>query len=251
MKNTLLSLFFILISLALVSAQEASLLPIEAGDTLTLSFDSQPIWLVYESEGDEYISIISQNETENETAVDTVLTLIDPDQNQIYYRDDLPLPEGDILREARIDLIYLAQKGPYQIRLDSFNGVGEGQIQLSLTVGDPFQIEKVTNGIRFYLPERHAFELNLELDQPVEIIARDLNDENTLNLDPFIRVEDAGGQVLSLNDDHGSERLDLNQLDALVFLDPAGQSRPIKIYVGDVLGRSGYILLEIQAPANP
>ncbi|MGJ3238108.1 MAG: hypothetical protein ACFE0Q_05325 [Anaerolineae bacterium] len=133
------------------------------------------------------------------------------------------------------------EAGTYTVIVDSFNGVNEGEVTVTLSRTNPFDEMVSTDDNRIIisvnLPEntRYRYMLPVEADVTYTFTLRDRG--NTL--DPYLRLLDAENNKLASNDDHGTVDTRLNTLDARIPDWQASTEGMITLEVRDFLGRSG------------
>lgn len=222
---------------SLATAQDTAEIVIEADETITVSVSADaPAQVIYQPETvPQYIMITAESANE---AFDPVVWVIDAEDRLRAYNNNV---EGT---QAQINNLLLSEDG-YTIYVDSFNGVSTADVELTITVVDPFEEtiteENLTTEISFTLLEDtiYAYTFQATTEQTITITAQDVSGL----LDPFLQITDASGEVITHNDDHASADLTLDTLDARIsdWRVPAGGLYTIEII--DFLGRSGEILL--------
>lgn len=183
---------------------------------------------------------------------DTILEVLTEDYVRVAYADD-QIGET-VITDAHIPRLTLAEAGTYRVRVDTFNGVTDGQAEVLLEVIDRFDMavtdEDAITRIKVTLPPLTPFvyPITLSADQIVTITARDVS----RGLDPYLRLVSAGGDVLSENDDHDSDDLSLDRLDARIVVDVA-DDRDALIELREFIGRGGEfeILIAVEPATNP
>lgn len=244
--------FVLVLSLGVwTSAQEMPMLQPGTPITLTLTADA-PALLQFEGQAGAVVSLSAAAVEGDEAALDTTLAVIAPDGAQIAYDDDThrisDTGETLIERDAQLPALRLPLDGVYTVRVDSFNGVSEGAVRVSLrVVADPFaqQIETTgdTTRIALTLPAQAVYQrrLSLEAGAQVTITARD----TAGTLDPLLRLRDAQGDIVAQNDDHATGDPSLNVLDAQItaWTVPAGGDYTLEVL--DFVGAAGTLHLTI------
>ena len=185
-----------------------------------------------------YVSIQAQSETE---AFDPVVWIVDSSKRLIAYNDN-GAEEGNAL----IDNLYLLS-GSYIVYVDSFNGVSEGEVTLSLNIVDPFDtaIEMTDNlvTINATLPEDSIFEYDFSASAGdiITLITRDISG----TLDTYLAIYDESGNLIGSNDDHQSTDLSLNLFDSKIseWIAPADGVYTVRVH--DFAGDSGHFELII------
>ena len=100
--------------------------------TVAITAD-EPALLQFDGTTDQWISLIAEpSAIDSDNTIDTTLALIAPDDTQLAYNDDTHLTNSEtgeitIQRAAQILNFRLPMDGTYTIRVDSFNGVSDGE----------------------------------------------------------------------------------------------------------------------------
>jgi hypothetical protein len=149
---------------------------------------------------------------------------------------------------AEIANVVLPTTGLYSIYVDSFNGVQAGAVEVTIRESDRFNMVVETGDagevISFTLPEDTVFTypFTVEGGDNYTITAYD----GTGQLDPYLRIVDSRGNVITTNDDHNSPDLTLNIFDARITAWQVPSDDTYTLEVMDFLGQSGQMTLEIR-----
>ncbi len=224
-------------------AQEIAL---EADTVMTVEVGESPVWLTYAGTAGEQIHITTMTAI-TDTAPDTIIEILYPNGQRLDYADDPLLPDGSFEQNASFDSLELPVDGVYTIRIDSFNGVSTGLVDVLLTsINDNLDVLATQDLtiIRGDIPAfgQLTYDLELSAGQTVSITARDVS--NTL--DPLLYISNEDGTFLAFNDDHQSPNLTLNALDAHIAELIIDDDMTVRLNVQDYLGRSGTIELMIR-----
>lgn len=249
-------------ALVFVSATASAQTVLVANDptTVTITADA-PAILQFEAQAGDVVSLNTQalpDATDDENTLDTTIALIAPDDTQLAYNDDTHLADATgtmaIERNAQLQAVVLPQDGQYRVRVDSFNGVSEGDVDVTLTFDDPFaaQIIEETDDtviITLMLPASaiYSYPIALEAQTRMTITARDTSG----TLDPIIQVRDSAGNIVVQNDDHTTPLVSLNVLDAQVTNWPVPEADEYIIEVVDFAGQAGTLQLTIEMTDMP
>lgn len=240
-KLTILLCFFLLIPV--VVAQDDGL-SIDLDVPVGVDLSADQVRLVYEGEAGETISITTEVESDDGLLQDTTLTVLDPLGRVLAFNDDRPNGE----RAAQIRDLTLPATGAYTLRIDSFSGVAEGEVIVEVVRSDPFAAEVERGEVVIRIDKRlpagaiYTYELDVQAGDALTITARDLAG----GIDPLIYLLDAAGEVLALNDDHGSGTTDLDVLDARIANWVSDDAQMLQVQVLDFLGRGGTVKIEIK-----
>lgn len=241
-------LLFLLWLTLTVSAQSPVLLP-DQPQTVTLDA-AQPLALAFSAEPDQlWISVQVRSLQPDEPLLDPVVWITDADNRLLAYDNNGALddPVG-----AYISALLLPAAGSYRVFVDTFSGVGAGDVEVLLRLIDPFEVETLEDGWwRASLPAGEVFRMQLPVaaGETLRITARDLSG----TLDPVLRVLAPDGTLLAQNDDHASFDPTINLLDARIVGWQVSTQQIVTVEVLDFLARSGQFELRIQreATTNP
>lgn len=242
----------LMIPAALAHAQPAAIAPDE---TLRVSVTADaPVELQY-NHADSTVAVRITAlgiPGDDDTVPDTIIEVLSEDFERIAYADDRVLPDGEIDTDAQLAALMLPAAGRYIIRVDTFNGVTGGEVDVMLTTVDPFDIQQEETDtaqiIKGTLPELMPFRyvLNVAAGERWQITARDTSH----NLDPMLFVYDAAGGKVAFNDDHDTFDLTLNRLDARLT-NTAENDATWTLELRDFIGQSGTFELHLTRVENP
>jgi hypothetical protein len=167
--------------------------------------------------------------------IDPVVEILELDgAHRLAYNDDLS-PET---MHAGLIALPLSEAGEYTIRINSFNGATEGNVEVTLTVideeesGELIEAELFPNStVRYTLPRGETYTVTAFDPQGV--------------LDAVLTVRNANGIVIATNDDHLSSDLTLNVFDARLSV-TVPDDETYTVEVRDFLGRAGTITVQIE-----
>lgn len=229
----------------IISAQDA--IEIAPGEPVTVQVNAEaPALLTFVGAANERFTLTT--EALGDEPIDTVLEVLTPQMQQLAYSDDRLLADGQIDRNAHLTDLFLPEVGLYTIRVDSFNGVSEGEVVISLEAlpRSEAEIEDLDSATRIQTKLRQgevfSYSITLEAEAQLTITARDLSG----TLDPIIHLRDEAGAILASNDDHTSDDLTLNLFDAQIVDFGIGDSSIVQLEVLDFLGRAGDIEIRIE-----
>ena len=233
---------------------QGALLPDEA--RIVRITPEEPALLTYEGRAGEFIdltarSLPAEDAAEDAPPFDSVISVLGPNLRKIAYNDDSHILEADgsisIQRDAQIRQLRLPRDGSYTIRVDSFNGVSSGQVEILLSESTRFD-ETIADSdgqtrIDLTLPERavYAYSFDLAASESLTISAIDPG----TGIDPVLLLRNADGEIMAFNDDHGSMVLDLNVLDARLSF-TAEETGRYTLEAWDFLGSPGSLRILIQ-----
>lgn len=225
--------------------------------TLTLTADA-PAQMTYSAQANEAVSI----GVRGGGTIDTTLSVFAPDGERIAFNDDLQIPDGSgdgcyewgdtcySANESLLPYLVFPVAGDYTIVIDSFNGVQEGEVTVSIEgwrdgffvlIEDTPQRTVVNFPLRPHDPIG-TYTFSVQAGERLTISARDVDG----GLDPRLMLLDPAGTVIAANDDHAGEDSALDTLDAQIaaFVIPADGD--YTVLVSDFLGHDGVIELTIQ-----
>lgn len=238
------SLWTIILTVSVVAQTDESSL-IHVNETIELAIvPESPTIVEYLPETDRYIRIQAVPLGDEETPLDAVLWVLDEQDRLVAYNNNSPESIN-----PSIDNLWLTSRS-YTIYVDSFNGVSQGRVELTLETVDPFsqviENEETLTIIDVTLPEDRVYAHSVEANQGerLSITARDISDR----LDTVITIIDESNQILVSNDDHNTENLSLNLFDSRIAEWIVPNTGIYSIEVRDFLGTAGQFQLMIEVP---
>lgn len=244
MRRFLLCMSVLLLALV-INAQEVLEIEFDAPLTVEVRADD-PALLTFAGTAATRISL--STETLGDEPMDTVLEVLTPEMQQLAYSDDRLLEDGAIDRNAHLTDLLLPKDGLYTVRVDSFNGVSEGMVEVVLLSEPPFETapEEIDAGLVIQTKLRPSdiftYTLDLDAEAVLTITARDLSG----TLDPVIYLRDETNMIVASNDDHDSTNTSLNILDAQITDFTIEAAGSYQLEVLDFLGRAGEIEILVQ-----
>jgi hypothetical protein len=224
-------IFLLLIVFVPAFAQGDSTISLNSNRTavLRLTGDGGFASAMYTSPGGETVTI----KADSGGALDVVLELIEPDGISIAYADALDHDAPSIMR------VELAGAGDYTVRINTFNGEGRGEVEITLTV-EPLLMLTPDSPTGWVPLGANAIATVLiqGFDGEAAITVRDPNGL----LDPRFLLTDANSRIIAANDDHGTADVTLNRFDArLIAAIPDGAT----LRIAEFLGREGWLEVSI------
>ena len=202
---------------------------IDAGDIFTTSIDANA--------GDVYTITVRALDED----LDTVLAVYDADENFLISNDDHGGSDPDLsFLDSRIERYIIPADGEYLIDVSGYRDA-EGEFELT--------IERVATGAPLDEGDDELFtgeidsngtfeqEVELEAGTYVTISVRSLSS----NLDPYVTLE-LDGEVLALNDDHGSQDPALGFYDSRINNFIVEESGTYLIVVNAFEGSGSFVL---------
>ncbi|MEL7433555.1 MAG: PPC domain-containing protein [Chloroflexota bacterium] len=241
-KRLFITLICLFCGVWLTLAQDSSELVLDEPLTVSVS-EAESTALTFTVEDAPQIVTLSALATTN--ALDPVLWITDADNRLMAYNDNRDAEDMNPL----IEHLYLAQAGEYTIYVDSFNGVTDGMAEVRVILSDPFAVQENSEAdpsetlIGVTLPEdmTYAYTWSAQADTTYIITVRDTSG----TLDPYLTLLDSENTVLATNDDHSTNDLTLNVLDAQLIWQ-APEDGDYTLTVHDFLGQTGEFELHIQ-----
>lgn len=223
---------------------------LETDTPVSVEIGDAPAWLTYDGLQGEVISITTLTAI-TDTAPDTIIEILYPNGKRLDYADDTILEDGNIKSDAAITNLELPIEGLYKIRIDSFNGVSEGTVEVLLTgVNNNLDVlaTEELSIVRGDITELDdlRYDIELQAEQAISITARDISG----TIDPMLFIYDTDDILLNFNDDHQSNDLSLNVLDAHIASFIPETDGTVTIVVRDYLGRAGRVEVVIQSLVN-
>lgn len=249
-----LYIIVILILAGIVSAQDVT--PIAIGETQTtvLSGEGFTIYSLA-AEGGEVITITVRSlhelaADEPDYVLDTVVDVLNPIGKRIAYNDDHRTDRADLLpSDSVISKLLLDKPGEYRIRVNTYGGISATEVEITVSAADLYDavIRGEADGgmtITAALPRIgvYRYEFEASTGNVFTITARDL----TQTLDPIVHLLDEDGNTVAMNDDHGTDDLSLDVLDARIASFTVPADGMYTVTVSDFLGRTGRFELRIE-----
>lgn len=241
----IVGIWWVIILFYMVFVAIAQDIAIEVDSPITVTIGESPAWLSYDGSAGEIITL-STLTTVTSTAPDTTIEILYPDGHRLDYVDDVVLADGTVKSDAVLQDIELPVDGIYRVRIDSFNGVSDGDVEVILQ--QPANAYNVITAdvlciVTGDVADQLVYTLDVEADRSVSIVARDAS--NTI--DPVLWVYTEEGKLLAFNDDHQSNDLTLNVLDAKIEDLMIATDHQLTFVVRDYLGREGRVELIISS----
>jgi hypothetical protein len=213
---------------------------IEPDTPITIRLNGGETILTYESGGDDIISVTARAVDE----IDTVLEILTPDLHRLAYNDD----HNTTTTDSAIEHFLLKDAGIYTVRVNSFNGVSEGEVEVTLVQVAPLKAELVEdqNGMTITVKltprSRYYYIFDVNARDLITVTARDPHSV----LDPMLTLRNASGAEVSRSDDHTTRDLTLNIFDARMETLTLGQGGEYTIELREFMGRGGVIELRLE-----
>lgn len=238
MTRFLLILILLFPIAVLAQDEEADILIPEEPQTVSITGDSRESITFTVDELALYVRLSVESLSEE---IDPVVWIVDSRKRLLAYNDNVD--EGT---HAKIDNLYLLPDS-YTIFIDSFNGVSEGDVIVSLEIVDPFDMalrsSETSILINAFLPEDTVFSYDFpaKANDIITVTVRDVSG----SLDPYLTIYDESGNLLIVNDDHQSTDLSLNIFDSRITEWDVPADGNYRIEVHDFSGNSGQFALTV------
>lgn len=251
-ENAIRLLIFITLTVAalLQPTPPDSNTSLTADEPLTVRLTTaMPVELTYTSPGDEIITITAA--ATDPESLDVTLELRDSDDERVAFNDRHDGLDGLAFTDAALDRLYIEAAGTYTLVVDSFNGVTEGDVTVTLTTQNPvvaldWDGDSVTATVDL-LPDRaRSLTFDGTAGDTVTIIVRD----PSALLDPRITLHDPDGAVIAANDDrpiNSPMALTLNVFDSYLGVVELPVDGTYTLDIAEFLGRSGVVEVSITA----
>jgi len=227
--------------------------PMQADETRIIMLDGeQPTRLTYEATAGDVITVSARSleiDPDPPAISDMIIAVAAADGTQLAYNDDHATDRDDLApTDALIERLVLPEAGTYTIRVDTYGGIFPGEVEVTLTAADLFEAEFTedddgTLTINARLPRglRYRYTFEAAADTVITASAKDIS----LTLDPRLTLLDAEGNVIATNDDHGTDDLTLDLLDAKLSDITLPADGRYTLVVTDFLGRAGTFALRV------
>lgn len=245
---------------------------IEPDTPTTLRLDGQiPTILAYVAAGGETVTVTARalgegtiEGLEGTYTLDTVIEMLSPDGERLAYNDDYRTTttlENLTVTDSAIERLLLPEAATYTIRVNTFNGVTAGEVEVSLALASPVDYEIVSDEadtliINVSLNDAETFQYRFmaEAGTVYTIVARDPKGL----LDPIITLREndaentviAAEGVIAANDDYRyrfGDAFILNVFDARIVDAEIPQNGDYVLELRDFMGRGGEITVQMVA----
>lgn len=227
-----MTLIFLLLTVFIPALMQGdSTISLNPNRTAVLRLDGDGTFAsaVYHAEGGESVTV----RVESADGLDVVLELNGPDGQTLAYAD---APDGEMPSLVRVRL---ADSGAYVLRVNSFNGEGRGDVNVTLTVETPAVLR----------PDQPTVWVPLGANRTATVVIAGFSGAATVSvrdpsgqLDVRVRLIDGDGAALAANDDHGSADVTLNRFDARLMTAAAAD---MTLEITEFLGRAGWLEVSI------
>jgi hypothetical protein len=206
--------------------------------TITLNGDSQPVDVVYNAGADEQITVIAHSIAEIDVTLGILL-----DNQRLAFNDDHGTDRADLrAQDAAIENLVLPGAGTYTIRVNSFNGVQTGEVEIGVESAPVIAACQLpTQVVKFRPDSSFNCTLSATSDTTMTITARDLSG----TLDPVLSLLDSTSNRVAYNDDHSTASLSLDTLDAQISNVTLKAGEIYTIRVTDFSGETGIFELQL------
>jgi hypothetical protein len=228
--------------------------PLEIGESRVVVLSgNEPAQLNYTASSGEVITItvrslsggeeFEEGTIERTAARDTAVDVLGPDGRRIAYNHNHGSEREDLApNDSVISHLRLNQAGTYTIRVNTYGGIFNSEVEVILEAADLFEATFSENEdgslvITGTLPpfERYTYTFEAFSGEILTITARDTSH----SLDPVLALVDPAGVVIAFNDDHGSPDTRLNVLDARLSSVVIPEGGLYTIILTDFLGSAG------------
>lgn len=235
---------------------------IEPDTTINLRLDGQiPTILAYVAEGGEALTLTARALGEGTIegldgtyTLDTVIEILSPDGERLAYNDDHHADAATLAAtDSAIERLILMEAGTYLIRVNSFNGVTAGEVEVSHALVSPVDYAITTENetslilnVALNPAQPFSYRFTVEAGTQYTIVARDLKGR----LDPIITLRDTTPDetVIATNDDYAyrfGDAFILNVFDARIIDAEIPMDGDYTLEVREFLGRGGQITVQM------
>ncbi|MFN8373472.1 MAG: pre-peptidase C-terminal domain-containing protein [Anaerolineae bacterium] len=167
------------------------------------------------NEGD-VVTITARDLPDDDADIDPLLTLLNEDGDVLAENDDHENRDTALdLFDARIENFVLPEDGTYTIEVDEYFG-DPGDFEL--TINFATSITEALSGpleIEGNVPANGRFEQVFTANEG-DVVTITVRADSNSDLDPILRLLDAGGETIAENDDHASEDTSLSRYDSQI-----------------------------------
>lgn len=252
------------------AVQGNSITFIEADTTTTLRLDGQtPTILAYVAAGRETITVTARalgegtiEGLEGTYTLDPVIEILSPEGERLAYNDDHRTTLEHLTpTDAAIERLFLPEPATYTLRVNTFNGVTAGDVEVLLALVSPVEYEIVTDEadtlimtVSLEAAQTFQYRFAAEAGTVYTIVARDLKGL----LDPIITLRESDTEntiisaegVFASNDDFHyrfGDAFILNVFDARIIDAEIPQDGDYVLELREFMGRGGAITVQMVA----
>lgn len=215
----------------------------EAGTPVSvmLSAGAGPTDVIYTAAPGEVVTVTARSNAEE--PIDVTLEILRENERIAFNDDHRTNLELLAPLDSAISGLLLEETGSYTLRIHSFSGAQSGEVEV-LVQSEPLIQPCVTPAQAVELAAHQPFVclLDLQAGQTVALTARDTSS----TLDPVLALLDADDVLLAQNDDHNSDDLLLNVLDARIAKYEISTTGTYTVRVSDFGGAAGALDLRIE-----
>jgi hypothetical protein len=239
---------FMLIMILPVSAQDEDFLVDDDPRAVTLDGDNAAILQFIGTAGETIrLTVTHDPDAPEDPLNDPVVAVFAPGWRPLAYNDDNNT-EDLAPQDAHIASLTLPQDGLYIVYVNTYGGIYAGTLTVTLDVLDLFdlRVDDDTDDLtvlRLTLPPERTFTYNFatQAGETITLTAQDAG----RTLDPVLRVVDADGRVVAMNDDHPGDDLTLDAFDAQLR-DLTLPPDEYTLQIADFLGQAGELIVTIE-----
>lgn len=246
------------------ATQGNSITFIEADTTTTLRLDGQtPTILAYVAAGRETITVTARalgegtiEGLEGRYTLDPVIEILSPEGERLAYNDDHQAALETLTpTDAAVERLFLPEPATYTLRVNTFNGVTAGEVEVSLALVSPVEYEIVTDEahtlimtVSLEAAQTFQYPFTAEAGTVYTIVARDPKGL----LDPILllRENDPENTVIASNDDYRyrfGDAFILNVFDARIIDAEIPADGDYVLELREFMGRGGTITVQMVA----
>lgn len=246
------------------ATQGNSITFIEADTTTTLRLDGQtPTILAYVAAGRETITVTARalgegtiEGLEGTYTLDPVIEILSPEGERLAYNDDHQAALETLTpTDAAVERLFLPEPATYTLRVNTFNGVTAGEVEVSLALVSPVEYEIVTDEadtlimtVSLEAAQTFQYPFTAEAGTVYTIVARDPKGL----LDPILllRENDPENTVIASNDDYRyrfGDAFILNVFDARIIDAEIPADGDYVLELREFMGRGGTITVQMVA----
>ncbi len=210
----------------------------EAPVTIMLTAGAGPVDMIYTAAPDEVLTVTARSRAAE--PIDVTLELL-LDHQRIAFNDDHRTELSDLAaQDSAITGLQLNEAGDYTLRIHSFSGAQSGEVEVQVQ-STPLVAPCETPAQTVDLSPNRAFTclLDVQAGQTLTLTAQDTSG----TLDPVLALLDSDGAQMVINNDHGSDDLTLNVLDAQIVSFIIAEAGTYTVRVSDFGGAGGLLAL--------
>lgn len=238
---TILLKLFLLFILPVAQANDAIVL--ENNTPIIINLDeTSPIILAYSAQRGDIINLTARAIDD----VDVVLEVLDAQDTRIAFNDNHHTDNNEIsASDAVIENLSLNEAGVYLVRVDSFNGVSVGDVEITLENEPAFEIISDDDNQRILQVDLHQNEIFIYKLEPESNELITVTIEASGITDTVLQLFDDNQMLIAENDDYIGDEVFISSLASRIENASMQAGQTYALHITEFLGRPATITVII------